>query len=501
MGIFDFLINDTVNKNDVKYFYYSKRYKSISEKVIIVKGLIIKFIVMKYKKYHPCKSSNGFFFLKNSFSYVLKNDNSYYKDISLKNVSFFEIINLDDFDSFRKNIILRFKNMSTDFGEKYGDSLQKKLYKLENEFNSCSSGNLININIKKNRTNKNDLFDFICVDYIKTNESYFILCFKINLSEKAQNIFKNIIQQEDATLHIPNLNHFWRYIIKNLYCSVLIRDLKENSIENLISDLKYQLKNITGYLSEFFSENKILSCIELFEIDDMNEFNKYRNRFIDYFDYYENDDKKIKICLPSTSKDKYNVIQIIKEKGHGNKELKSIKDSTDYDYLENYDLMYSMSLPCVFSSILDEQRSALNMFKREMYFHAKKSKYNIISLRKYLKIKYKLSQILLTAKKLKTDFNKNLIYLIAENGYSNSFDLQNFLNKRNEKLMDNFIKDINAQIRFLKIESGELNGVFKSFEEYNITKTNFRLQKISIFIGVSIFIITIIALIITKCGC
>jgi hypothetical protein len=169
---------------------------------------------------------------------------------------------------------------------------------------------------------------------------------------------------------------------------------------------------------------------------------------------------------------------------------------TDYDNLENYYLIRSLSFPCVFSAILREQNYKLITLKREIYDQIRISgrKYILNHLfllgtnSKYLQLKHKSVQILLTMMRFENEFTDSNI-----NYFTGDFPLESFHannRKGNEaiNLLDYYKKAFRYHIDSLNKKTKSINEVFKSLEEFNSYKTNFILQLFSILIGILAFI-------------
>lgn len=509
-----------MNDSPLKYYLYPKRYLNRKERKLKihnnVKGKILEFISYKKrvsKKFNIWETyslkrkewiDKHNIFIDN----VRKQNTNYYSGIELNKVSFFEVVEIDDFNKLRKTLLSKFGNISGFLGINRKEELKKNLDELENKFDTISWGSLFSLNYKKENKEHNDLIDYIDCNYIKTNESYFIIRLDISLSEKANSIFEKIIQQKDVGLSFPNYNSYFKILRKKrfYYNISFLYSLKAYNIQNFISDLSTQVKNnVTHYFQGYFHTSKIfdiLPNIQLYEVDDIKEFNAdkelkslYRS---DFGKYYSLEDGQIEIHFSDSWNNSQELIRIFKQKGHGNKETHK-GDLSNYDSLENHFLIESLSFPCVFSAILQEQTNKLNSLKRQIYDQIKVSgnKYILKHFfflgmnNKYLQLKHKSIKILLTTKRFEDEFSDRNLQLYTRGDISlKNFIARNARENEEKNLLSYYIKTFRYQINRLDKKTKNLNEVFKSLEEFNSYKTNFILQIFSILIAILAFIFT-----------
>jgi len=507
-----------MNDNLLEYYLYPKRYLNRKERHLkihnIIKGRILEFI-SKRKEIFKKLDIWEIYILKRKrwiekhnifIEEKIKLDANHYSGIRLKEISFFEVIEIDDFNKFRRTLLSKFGNSSGVLGIDRKEELQKKLFDLENKFDNISWGRLFSVNYKKESNENNDLIDYIDCNYIKTNESYFIIRFDIRLSEKANSIIEKIIKQKDTGLSFPNYNSYPKILQRKrfYYQESFLSSLKAYNIQNFISDLSTQLKNnVTKYFNGYFHKSdifNILPSIHLYEVDDMNEFNLdkelkslYRSSF---GKYYSSEDEQIEIHFSDSWNNSEELIEVFKKKGHGNNETNK-SDLSDYDRLENHFLISSLSFPCVFSAILRKQVHKLNVLKRQIYDQIKISGNRYILKHffllgmnnKYLQLKHKSIQILLTIKRFEDEFSDRNLQLYTDGDISlKDFIAHNARENEEKNLLSYYVKSFRYQISRLDKKTKSLNEVFKSLEEFNSYKTNFLLQLFSITIAILAFI-------------
>ena len=428
-----------------------------------------------------------------------------FKEINLKEIDYFEALEIDDFDNYRNRITSKFSNDRLLITSRSKEELKEKLAEIKKKFDSISWGNLFYLNFKKKRKPNNDLIEVVDVNYIKTNESYFILKIKVSPSEKFKKIFAKIIDSEEVILSKHHYHSYYKILKSKRFFShhPIIIDSKCFSIENLLSDLNQQVKkNITKNFKGYFHNSKIDSSLPSIEFYEVNDFDKFHNdsslmqNFKTGFDgHYSLEDNQIEIYF-SNSKKRSTRLQVVKQKGHGN--IPQVgKDHTNYDSLETSFLLNSLAFPCVFRGILIEIFEKLNSLKRDIYdFGHNSKKTNIIKSilffkynNSYLELKQTLVQILIITKRFENEFTKNKLAL-----YTNEFNLEGFTprNYRGKSEKKNFLYDIvkesSNSLKTLKDKTNSINEIFKSIEELNSYRTNYLLQIISLFIACLAFI-------------
>lgn len=512
-------------EEEKKYFVYKKRYNNsiksfIEENKDKLKSRL-QYILSKNKftsKYlddfevYSLRKKNTI----DKYSYIkafnLKNErkNKVYTEITLNEIIYFEVIEIDDFDKYKKKIISKFAKDHFFWSTRDKDELKKKLSSIKDGLDMISWGKLFSINYNKKIKQKNDLISFVDINYIKTNESYFILKISVKTSEKFQSEFQKIIEKEDIILNVENYNSFYNIIKTKRFISFesVISSLKCRNLEYLISDLNEQVKiNITGKIKGYFHNskvNKVIPSIEFYEVKDIKKFNKdidFKQNFDTGFDgYYASKDEEIEIFFSNTTRKSQKLIQVVKQIGHG-KKVNSKNDLTNYDRIETHYLLESLAFPCVFKAILSEQFDKLNKLKRDIYdFVNDSSNTSILKIflffnynNRYIKLKQSLTQILLTTKRFESEFTKRKITL-----YTNHTDLREFnpkdrnirIDNAEKDLLNRIVEEFSNEIKTLDEKTKSTNEIFKSIEELNSYRTNYLLQIISLLIAFLAFILT-----------
>jgi len=236
------------------YFYYNKKHKTKSEKreeysYKIKKKLFTfllenKFLEKKLNvidRHTKLRNDREIHISKNYYSdrIISKNQPENYKKLKLPYVSFFEVIEIDKFDNFKKNLISKFSSKHSGFGKeiRYKDELEKKLSKIKIDLDSSGFGKLINLNFKELKTKHSDYIDFLTISYIKTNESYFILHIEVKPSEKFKKIISKIFKSSETSLstkHFHSFKNIFKHRLFTSYTSFKGSLTREN-IDNLIS--------------------------------------------------------------------------------------------------------------------------------------------------------------------------------------------------------------------------------------------------------------------------
>lgn len=507
-----------------KPFLYRKRYysswkekfqeKSLKNKILLQKKLsknkFTSKLIDSYEVYALKKTKwLGKYHIDDIFN-LPESERYNYTDIKLKELIYFDAIDIDNFDSIENKLISKFSNKQKGLFDISDEELKKTLSKIKNSFDTISNGKLFSINFKKIKSEKSDLISFANLSYTKTNESYFILKITIFPSEKFEKIFQKIINDDFTALRVPHYLSYLNILKKRRFIKheTFIPNLKVHNLRVLLNDLNFQIKgNITKHINGYFhssSHSNALPCIEYYEVGNINDMkNDIKLQDIFETDYNNHhfalNDNKVEIYFSDYYRKEQTLIQILKEKRHGSKLDVSPKDTTDYSNLETYCILNSLSFPCVFQGILNEQLKNHNKLKREIYDFGKNvnkpSFYNrfffFLHNKKYIQLKQKLSQILISIKRYESEFTNQRIAL-----YTREFDLRNFMKfsdqkqKTNENLLQVIIKDFNYQIKDLDSKTKGTNEIFKTIEELNSYRTNLFLQLISLLIGILAFIFT-----------
>ena len=505
----------------IKYFFYSKTYKSKSDKrkdlILRLKQKVFFFLLKNdflKKKLDPVdriqeyKEDREIHIAKNYYSRGLnkKSRPESYKQLKLPYISFLEVIEIDKFDHFKKNLISKFSSKHSGFGMdiRYKEELKEKLSKIKIDLDTSGYGKLISLNFKKLKPKHSDLIDLVNISYLKTNESYFVLLIEITTSKKFKKIESNIFESPDTDLSIRHFNSV-KNILKHRFFmahTTFSGSLARKNIDNLIFDLEFQIKhNILRHLKGYFFTSNLSFSIPRIEHYTIKNFKnlKENNSLYSFLQI----SSKVQFTSPDELVDIYideenNKVFIIKEEKHQLKE-NSKNDMSDYDRLESYFLMQSMSFPCIFESILNEEFSRLNHIKRKMYDFLentnKWSFYKSFLLFKqnncYLKLKKEITKLNLITNRYKNEFNKNSLNFLINHGYEiNDFQYsdKNWRKSKELNLSDYYIKKFTSQINHLSKKKEDVNDIFRNIEELNNYRTNFILQIVSLIVGILAFI-------------
>lgn len=507
---------ETVVNSD--YFYFHKKYKTYSEKkkeyFLNIKQILFAFISRNKhfeKRLNPIDKFNEYrdkrllHLTQNYYSTKLKHKAEKYLNLKLPYISFFEVIEIDKFDHFKKILISRFSSIHSGHGKdlRYKDELIEKLSGIKINLDSFGYGQLINLNFKKNRFKHSDLIDSVNISYLKTKESYFILHLEVSTSDKFKKFASKIFESSETSLSVRHFNSFeniFKYRIFNSHTSFKESLTREN-IDSLISDLQFQIKyNILKPLRGYFytSEPKAkIPRIEHYTIKHIKAL-KENNALYPFFNFddviqFTSLDELVDIYINETN----NRIHVIKEEGHGKK--LDPNDHSDYDRLESHFLIQSMAFPCVFESILNYEFARLNHIKRKMYDFLENSnkwsffKYFFIFRQNssYIRLKKEITKLNLITNRYNNEFNEwTVTFLINQSEDVDSYQYSKYNRMKKEKpnLLTYFIKKFNSEITRLSSKKDSINEVFKNMEQLNSYRTNFILQVVSLMIGILAFI-------------
>lgn len=506
-----------------EYFYYDKKHKNTSEKRAeysykIKHKILALFLGKSYLKnklnvidrHSELRNDRETHLYRNYYTdkIISKNQPKHYKKLKLTYISFFEVIEIDKFDQFKKTLISKFSSKHSGFGKeiRFKDELVKKLSKIKIDFNSSGFGKLISLDFKKINNSRSDYIDYLTISYIKTNESYFILHIEVKPSEKFREVASKIFESSETSLstrHFHSFKNILKHRLFTSYTSFKSSLVREN-VDNLISDLQFQVNdNILKPLNGYFHSSKLSYQIPKIEHYTIKKLKKHKdkNSFHSFFNFssivqFTSKDELVDIY---SNKEK-NTIHIIKEEEHGKKEITG-KDYTDYDWLESYYLIQSMAFPCVFDSILNQEFSKLNHIKRKMYdFLENTSKwkfYKYFSLfhqnTKYLNLKKEITKLNLITNRYKNEFNDRALNFLINHSSDVSEYTYSSKNRRkiNESNILSYYKEkFKNDIKYLTKKKDDINIVFKNIEELNSYRTNFILQIVSLIVGILAFIFT-----------
>ncbi len=427
------------------------------------------------------------------------NERFKYDKIEISRVKFFEALEIDDFDNYKSILISKSPDTSHLLFGRSKESIKEALDKIKNSLDTISYGGEL-FHLRFNNQKYSDLLQGASISYIKTFESYFILCIEVKPSDKFNQIFSSIVSSNEYQIETTIYNNSLKILRTGKFVkhsAVTLSNLAY-SLDNLFSDLDYQVRyNITNTLKGQFYKKESLPRIEMFEVESIEDFQRdaiLRHVIGNVRDSFSLDDTKIQIITrPYSNGDNYR-IRVVKEKGHG-KRKESASDLTDYDKIETHDILLSLSLPCTLDAILRNHSEELNQLKRRVYDYinesAKRNFWNKILFLKYsqnyVNLKVSLAKNILTFKRFEEEFsNRNLRI------FSRDLDLRSFKraqsNNResdeNSDLKTYFESLFKSQIERLNKKIATLEQVFKPIEDLSIYRVNFWLQISSLFIGV-----------------
>ena len=500
-----------------KYFFYSKKYKTGSEKreefILRLKQKVFSFLlkndsfinkldpVDRFQKY---KEDREVHIAKNYYSgrLNLKWQPESYKSLKLPYISFLEVIEIDKFDYFRKNLISKFSSNHSGFGLdlRYKEELKEKLSNIKIDLDTSGNGKLISLNFKKLRPKHSDLIDFLNISYLKTNESYFILHIEVSTSNKFKKFESKIFESLETDFSIRHFNSLKNILQHRFFTghTSFRSSLVRKNIDNLISDLEFQIRyNILTPFKGYFHTSTLTSKIpriEHYTVKNLRTL-KEKNSLSSFFEssgiiQFTSQDELVDIHIDEES----NKVFIIKEEKH-QIQPNSKNDMSDYDKLESYFLIQSMAFPCVFGSILSEEFTRLNHIKRKMYDFLENTNkwrfYKSFLLFKqnnnYLKLKKEITKLNLITNRYKNEFNeRSLAFLINHSIDMNDYEYsQKNRRKSLESNLSNFyIVKFTNDINYLSKKKDDVNHIFKNIEELNNYRTNFILQIVSLLVGI-----------------
>ena len=428
-----------------------------------------------------------------------------YRDINVYKILFFEVLEIDNFDSYKQILASKFVDEAPFKSERDKDELRSKLDKIKGSLDSIHyGGNLYYLKFENKA--KADLLESVQLGYIKTLESYFILTIEVKPSLRFREIFQSIIDSDDYNVEtiqyhkLSTILRRWKFVSH----SNVHRSSISQSIYNLMLDLNYQIKfHITDHLKGQFYKNPLLPRIEHYQVEKIEDFEKDKllKRFIgDSRWSFKLDDNKIQISIPEFRTDNDYFFRVLKEKGHGTKQEQSGSDLTDYDWVESHYLNQSLSLPCALGAVLSQHHLEVRGLKRRVYDYINDSaKRGIIkkiqflkSSRGYINLKISLARNILLFKRFEEEFGKRTLRTFSDDTKLSLFKRIKFGSKTNEQedLETVFQDSFNYQIENLNKKISTLEQVFRPIEEVSIYRTNFWLQITSIGIGVLAIVLT-----------
>jgi hypothetical protein len=482
------------------YFFYYKKYERLNidnivnnfkllAKWTILKALVkstIRNSVSEYDRfaYEKIKASSRYSKLleRISSSYsreeypLLANRSKDYFEIELQEVHYFEVINIDEFENFRKKILQLFFDEKKEFNVDSYSQLKERLSQVKDDMNSITWGSLYFESFSGNANGT--YIKCVEVSTIKTRESFFILRIKILPSDEFAELLKVIVSQPDSLGEQPIFNKL-RKIIKSRKFIIghsIIQSVRNRNIGNLLSDLKYQVyENVIKEFQGIFANNssQYVPSIEVFEVLNMDGFQKdvFIQRYFDSDGPYTNDEGRLLVYL--NNRFNRQSIKVVKE---------------NKNYLE-HDLINTLAFPVALNAVLTEYKFRLDGVKRRVYdfAHENSSRIKLLFIPiffKYLKLKSALTLLLFNLQRVQEEFDEMSFRVFLDN----EVDLRRFKKRTtsgNELLLRQSIEStLNSKITTLNREIKNANSTFKLIEEINLFKTTVFLQIASIFIAV-----------------
>lgn len=431
-----------------------------------------------------------------------------FTDLAVKQIQFYDVIEIDQFDSFRKRILSFAKKVkvskllsrSGKISDRDYSELKKRLSGMKSSLDTVQSGGLFTVDYRDTKAEKSSFIKYADIDYLKTQESYFILRINITPSDEFNEQLKNIFSSQDGSISIPHYNSLKEiigarnFVRHHLYLS----SIKQNNLSLLFKDLNYQAQdNISSKLRGVFTEfdlKQFLPFLVYFETSNGQEIfddpplNNYFRSFY-YKELFKDPKSKISISVPMHDLriGKNNSIKLIYEK---NNEIQSKVDPKEF-----YFLSQNLTFPWVIINITRLYRDRINNLKRDIYDYIDESANQNLAFRlirffkrgKYIKLKTRLVKYKLIFKRFESEFSdESLKRFFIEDSLE---DFQT-VNVRNEKknLLSEFVKSFKYDLEELTKDIETINDSFKNIEEINTYKTNLFLQYFSILIGVLAFI-------------
>jgi hypothetical protein len=200
------------------------------------------------------------------------------------------------------------------------------------------------------------------------------------------------------------------------------------------------------------------------------------------------------------TEDRYK-LRICKQNGHGAKTA-SPSDLTNYDSLESYYLMQSVSFPFILDSILREQANNLKKLKRRVYDYihssaAHKFFRKILFLkfnREYSSLKFDLARSIGLFKRFEEEFSGRHWRSFTRDVSLELFKRMNISgNDRDNETSDlesHYTTSLKWRIEELNRRIQILQEIFRPIEDLNIYRSNMWLQSISIFLAIIAIILT-----------
>lgn len=431
-----------------------------------------------------------------------------YTGIDIKNIHFFEVLEIDEFEKFEGRILKLVKskaNRKTQFlfSPSSISETKKKLASIKTSFDTISFGEFFSLSFEENTDKRFSLIEFLRFSYTKTSESYFIINLEITPSKLFHGYFKKIIESEAGFIDDTYYHNIFS-IIKGKWIEKYstVSQLKGGNLNNLFKDLNFQTQiflrnNFKGvFLSA--TERYYLPSLENFSVTNLEEFNN-DSGLTEYFEkktreIFVDESNQKEIIFPNIEKEFYthNAIKIIT--------VKPENETEDYrvnEYYENRELLQSIITPWILINILNLYWNNIETLKRKVYdFIKKNSKQNYLNrflrfftTQKIIQLKYDLAKYRVIFTRFEKEFNPDKLSV-----YINRSDLSNFLRKGSNKPEQNLLKyfkyRVKFQLRRLEEEIKIINENFTRVEEINSFRTNLFLQYTSILLSLLALIFT-----------
>jgi len=500
-----------MSENEDVYIYqrrfidYSFKEKS-SIFIESLKERILKRIATSWfrKRLHPA----DYFSIENERrkSFGFNNESRIkYSKLELTRVKFFEALDIDDFDNYKAVLLSKFPDEAPLSSELHRESIKDNLDKIKTSLDSISYGGELSY-LKFDNKKSADLLQGAHLSYIKTFESYFILCIEVRPSEKFKQIFNSIISADDFGMETIKYNKLLTIFRTGRFVSHSSMGMStlSHGLDNLVADLNYQVRhNITNHLKGQFYKSERLPRIEHFEVENIEDFHKdsiLEELIGNFKGSFSLEDNKIHIFVNRFSSGKNYRLRVLKERGHGKKE-KSKSDLTDYDWVETHYLHQALSLPCTLDAILSNQNDELNQLKRKVYDYINDSskrifwnKFRILKYSQtYVDLKVSLAKGILTFKRFEEEFSNRNLRIFSRYGNFENFkrpSVNDEIAEDEKDLKLYFETSFNRQIEQLNKRISTLEQVFKPVEDLSVYRVNFGLQVTSIIIGGLAIILT-----------
>tara|TARA_R110002050_G_scaffold123175_2_gene241810 strand:- start:2081 stop:3469 length:1389 start_codon:yes stop_codon:yes gene_type:complete len=423
-----------------------------------------------------------------------KNFNKYFLDhskkkITLRQIEFIEVIELDDLGTAEKQIfkIIRENKFFTMFGSANNLSaseiteIKKKLDGFKSSYKTWSEGKLFSV-LNENNNTDSDLFKSIAFSYFKTYDNLLVLKLNVTPSKKFFQELKSIEKNKTIPNDYITISHFKDFIrtkrvIRGFRAS---GNLKEKGLQNLIFDLNFQLKKnfLSGLKGVFSKRNDTNPFIAYFNTKSKLDYKELNKGFgiIDSYGisdiFYDQNNGYYAINYWNETK-KNKGLYVIGENDAFPKKYDSDKN------LEQYCFSVSVFKSWATVHYLRSLNKELTNLRKSIYQFINSK--NTIKFRKQVKIKTKLSKKKIRFQRIQREFNKrNIHFYFMSHDYKSN--LLCAVNNRWENY-ENYYSFIKKQIEYyIKDGDEQISDLDKYFEEIssiNLIKLNYKFQFIA----------------------